>query len=210
MLYIFGISGEAGSGKDTTAEFINEFLHPQSYQFKKYAFADEVRSYILKYFPTLVWSMQDFIDEKSDGIPRALMQGIGHGIREEINQEYWINKTFSNILTDFEKFKSRGDSRHYVAVVSDVRYVNELMRILNFPASYNSYLKDRNSFCASSVLRLVGRSRNIAEHASEGELNKYPFGQTQGTYLYNNVSSIEDLSKFTKDWVKMETNNGAR
>jgi len=101
MPQIVLISGYAGSGKDTFADFLIRYL-PDA---KKYAFADSIKEIARKYFD---W------DGTKDEKGRQLLIGIGATGREE-NLHVWTERVIEKIHKD----------RPEVAVISDWRFKHE-------------------------------------------------------------------------------------
>jgi hypothetical protein len=101
MPQIVLISGHAGSGKDTFADFLIKYL-PDA---RKYAFADSIKEIARKYFD---WN--GIKDRKG----RQLLIGIGAAGREE-NLHVWTERVIEKIEKD----------RPGIAVISDWRFKHE-------------------------------------------------------------------------------------
>src|SRR3972149_1099599 len=78
---IIGISGKAGSGKDTVANILVD-----TYKFTRIGFADYLKELAKKY---LSISEQEIID-KSQHI-RTILQGLGLCFRENVHPDYWVH-----------------------------------------------------------------------------------------------------------------------
>lgn len=114
---IIGLSGYARSGKDEVANIlVNKF------GFKRVAFADAIRSFVLKVNPILENGkrVNEMVNEfgwditKAQTETRRLLQEIGVVGREMFGDDVWIKTAFKdlNLYTDN-------------VVVSDVRFRNE-------------------------------------------------------------------------------------
>jgi hypothetical protein len=145
---IIGVSGKKRSGKDTFFEILKESLNTR-YSVKKYAFANKVKDFSIKYFnvPSV-----DIKEEKN----RFILQGVGQLLRDEINKDFWVNSLFSEI------HKNRLANPNEISVITDVRYQNEADKILSID---------------SGILVRVENPNNMLSdyHESENDLNNYPF-----------------------------------
>lgn len=106
---IICISGKAGSGKDTAANFLKESLEAD---FKKVIithYADLLKFIAEKYFE---W------DGNKDEVGRSLLQNLGTGSFRKRDPDFWI-KFIARILDLFP------DNWDYV-IIADARYPNEM------------------------------------------------------------------------------------
>lgn len=162
---LIGISGKAGTGKDTAFKIISKHVDKPTV---RRAFADPVKEYAEKYFSTVV----DVY--KKDRTTRAILQGIGHMVRERIDGDYWINQTLSHLPKDA------------IVVVTDVRYLNEALAVKK---------------CGGLLLRLNGNTRlsgATAYHPSETQLDDF----NQFDHIINNVGSLDDFEKELLEWIQ--------
>lgn len=148
---IIGLSGHAGAGKDTVADYLVE-----NYGFKKVAFADEIRAMLLEIDPIVGqgmgnWKLSLFIktygwDEfKSKPEMRAVMQRFGMAARERWGADFWIQQLLPKLDGN--------------VVVSDVRFKNEA---------------DTLRAWGASIWR-IERDVKHSNHVSETELDNYGF-----------------------------------
>lgn len=113
-----GLIGHAGSGKDTVA------AHLMRRGFARVAFADAVRSVLLSVDPLITKEglrLREAVeahgwDRVKREIPevRALLQGLGAGVRDELGESVWLDHALRRL-----------DALPGPVVVSDVRYHNE-------------------------------------------------------------------------------------
>lgn len=167
---IIGVAGKKRSGKDTFYEIVKNELE-NVVNVKKYAFADLVKLYAIKYF----------------GIPesqiklerhRFILQGIGQMFREEINSSFWIDAVFQEI-----DLKKHNESKE-LSIITDVRYFNEAEAILSKEDSI--------------LVKIVNPRTNLHKdfHQSENDLNDYHFD-----FLIDNSGDLEDYQKEVKGWI---------
>jgi hypothetical protein len=113
---IIGLSGSAGSGKDTVARGLPSF--------KSVAFATVLKEVAMK-----VWNLspqqvfgkdKDKTDRRWGITPRVMLQSLGEHVRN-IHRETWIRHVMESIEQHPED--------HYV--ITDVRYRNEVEAILD-------------------------------------------------------------------------------
>lgn len=121
MPVLIGLAGTAGSGKDTTAQFL-----VKQHGFKAFAFADAVRDALKivlaiedKYFE---YPLKEVVIQKYGKSARELMQALGTDWgRNSVSEDIWvdiaINKAWSSL--------SAGSN----VVLTDVRFENEANKI---------------------------------------------------------------------------------
>lgn len=116
--HLIGISGKKRSGKDTFYQVFNAHVMAPKVATRRYAFADAVKRFAAEYFG---------YEESRKEEQRFILQGVGHMLREEVSENFWVDITYNQILKDREEFQDRGVS--LVSVVTDVRYPNEVESI---------------------------------------------------------------------------------
>ena len=189
---IIGISGKAGSGKDTAAKMLEVLYANPSISYEDFAnrryknfadiqivhFADTLKETAQVLFRIGEWETNTQEGKKTTinwigKTVRELLQGIGQGLRDAIDFDIWIKILFAN---------TEGWSNY---IIADVRYPNEIKAI-----------KERNGI----LLRIDREGAGAGNHSSETALDNY---KEWDVHIENN-SSIEDLFEamriFTKNY----------
>lgn len=187
---IIGISGKAGSGKDTAAKMLEVlYANPDiSYEdfvnkrYKNFAdilivhFADALKETAQVLFRLGEWETNTQEGKKTTinwigKTVRELLQGIGQGLRDAIDFDLWVKILFAN---------TKGWSNY---IIADVRYPNEIKAI-----------KERNGI----LLRIDRKGAGAGNHSSEIALDDY---KEWDVHIENN-GSIEDLFETMKIFIK--------
>lgn len=187
---IIGISGKAGSGKDTAAKMLEVlYANPDiSYEdfankrYKNFAdiqivhFADSLKETAQVLFRIGEWETNTQEGKKTTinwigKTVRELLQGIGQGLRDAIDFDLWVKILFAN-TEDWSNY-----------IIADVRYPNEVKAI-----------KERNGI----LLRIDRKGAGAGNHSSETALDDY---KEWDVHIENN-GSIEDLFKAMKIFIK--------
>ena len=115
---IIGISGKAGTGKDTIAGYLKQLDN-----FRTIAFADEMKQRLSEAFDIPIdyfydRSIKDSAINGSNTTPRALMQFYGQSMKDIHGDDYWINIVFGKL--------SSSDN----VIITDVRFDKEADAVL--------------------------------------------------------------------------------
>lgn len=187
---IIGISGKAGSGKDTAAKMLEVlYANPDiSYEdfankrYKNFAdiqivhFADSLKETAQVLFRIGEWETNTQEGKKTTinwigKTVRELLQGIGQGLRDAIDPNLWVKILFAN-TEDWSNY-----------IIADVRYPNEVYAI-----------KERNGV----LIRIDRKGAGAGNHSSETALDNY---KEWDVHIENN-GSIEDLFEAMKIFIK--------
>ena len=187
---IIGISGKAGSGKDTAAKMLEVlYANPDiSYEdfankrYKNFAdiqivhFADSLKETTQVLFRIGEWETNTQEGKKTTinwigKTVRELLQGIGQGLRDAIDPNLWVKILFAN-TEDWSNY-----------IIADVRYPNEIYAI-----------KKRNGV----LIRIDRKGAGAGNHSSETALDDY---KEWDVHIENN-SSIKDLFEAMKIFIK--------
>ena len=187
---IIGISGKAGSGKDTAAKMLEVlYANPDiSYEdfankrYKNFAdiqivhFADSLKETTQVLFRIGEWETNTQEGKKTTinwigKTVRELLQGIGQGLRDAIDPNLWVKILFAN---------TEGWTNY---IIADVRYPNEIKAI-----------KERNGV----LIRIDRKGAGAGNHSSETALDDYK----EWDLVIDNNSTKEDLFNTLKKIVQ--------
>ena len=187
---IIGISGKAGSGKDTAAKMLevlyaNPDISYEDFSNRKYKnfadiqivhFADILKETVQVLFRIGEWETNTQEGKKTTiewigKTVRELLQGVGQGLRDAIDPNLWIKVLFANT----ENWSNY--------IIADVRYPNEVDAI-----------KERNGI----LLRIDRKNAGAGNHSSETALDNY---KEWDVHIENN-GSLESLFEAMKVFIK--------
>lgn len=160
---IIAISGHAQNGKDTAADQMTQLLGPE--RCGRASLARVVKEQA----KMLGW------DGKKDEKGRTLLQNISELVKNYHSKDYYVQRCYEDCLDEFEKGKE-------IIFITDIRYLIE-----------TNFFKDRGAF----LLRIERPESDSWKspltpeqqaHASEAELNNYPFEN-----VIINDGTIDDL-----------------
>jgi len=189
---IIGISGKAGSGKDTISDYI-----VKNHNFIKIAFADSIKRILMEVYGftyTQLWGPSEErgkIDPRYGKAVREFIQGFGDKGRE-LCLSTWINKTVNIIekvhnTTGWTYIDHLGLQENYdydfdskSIIISDGRYLNELEALKKINAKLIRIIRPENN--------LLGK---LGGHSSETDQNEIPNSYFDEIIINN--GSLEDL-----------------
>lgn len=135
---LIGMIGKKRSGKDTVAKTLID-----RHGFKRYAFADPMRSALLDLNPYLApvaypgsltttdpVRLADYVDAlgwemaKENPEVRRLLQNYGVSVREHVQPDAWVTATTRKVAADLDEGRP--------VVITDVRFPNEAEAITAF------------------------------------------------------------------------------
>jgi dephospho-CoA kinase len=162
---IIGLCGKAGSGKSTVAQYLQE-----NYGFEKIAFADSLKEMLLK---SGIVTLTDL--DKKTPYTRFLLQRIGTDImRNQVNPDYWVNKTLVRIGELISKGKKK-------IVIDDIRFLNEAELVDLYNGVIIKINRNNNG---------ILDNENLKNHESELFTDQIP-----ADFIINNTGTIDDLCK---------------
>lgn len=173
---IIGLTGYAGSGKDTIAKLLIEH-----YGFVRVAFADPIRSFCYQVNPIVGWVageptyLKNIVDrdgwesaKRYEGV-RRMLQNVGCAARDVFGDMFWVHQALNSMAES-----------HSNIVVTDVRFKNEADALKLFGAQ---------------IWRVKRPNVNaVNNHISETEMEGYKVDQ-----IFYNAGSLEDLALLVKE-----------
>lgn len=171
-MYLLGITGKKGSGKDTVYGILKELILAEinsQWKVERVAFADALKEEVARACGVTV----DYINANKSNF-RLILQGWGTEFRRELTRkDYWVYKWGQKI---------NGLSNNvYLAVATDVRYHNEAKIIHD---------------CDGKIIRVTryySRPELDDTHSSEIEQDSI-----QADFAIINNGTLEDLRQSVK------------
>lgn len=163
---VYIIAGKAGSGKNTTANYIKKCYEEKG--------KTVVVTEISKYLKSFAYEIKDW-DGERDTKPRSFLQETGSLIRHELfNEDFFINR----LLEDMKVYEKLVD----VVAIADARFPREIEKIKE---SYKSTsIKVINNFSESEL------SSEQNKHESETALDN--FDQFDYTLVNTTFEKLEE------------------
>lgn len=170
---LVGLTGYAGSGKDTVADML-----VRKYGFRRYAFADSLKDVALSINPYVEpgreYRLADALHfyggwQGAKTVPevRRFLQELGTSMRDIIDPSIWIKFVMNKVA-----------NTQCPVVITDVRFKNEVTAIRKF-----------NGKLVRIIRPDVGLSGMLGTHLSETELTT-----TQTDYTLSNDGTLVDLA----------------
>jgi hypothetical protein len=160
---IIGLSGKAGSGKDTVAEMLAQIRNPKMTLILPFAYAIKAQA------KKLGWNGE------KDTNGRVLLQYMGARERKD-DPEHWIRQTFETM--DLYRRGSQRFEEELVFIITDVRFPNEAEAIHK---------------AGGEVWRIkrpgAGLEGEAANHPSETEMDEFP----NFDVILSNSGTLDDL-----------------
>ena len=171
------ISGKAGSGKDTVAQFMKEELEKHG-----------KRVIVIHYGDAVKWVLRDFFnwDGKKDTVGRTLLQHIGTDVVRTQFPNFWTGIVVG-LLKSFEPY-----SDFDIALVPDARFPNEVNIALENLQNCVAVRVNRRNADGSEWINpnLTEEQRN---HPSETSLDCFAFD-----YVIHNDEGLNTLEESAK------------
>lgn len=186
VVKIILLSGKAGSGKNTVADFIQDYYSCDNHNVVKMtAFADALKKLALD----LGW------DGKKDRLGRQLLQQLGACGRTYCDT-VWVDKAIELIAKTAYTDRMDNSSTNTIYCVTDVRYPNEIVAMENFFKSFEnvSILKVRVDRCGDYTI-LTEEQRN---DSSETSLDDY----VGWDKVFKNSRDLKFLNSEVVKWLK--------
>ena len=201
MNKIIGISGVAGSGKDTFFEFLSERL-----PCKKFSLADELKEEVRQ------WSRLHYnID--STNCPREEKELIRpflvfHGSTKRLDTEgrYWIEKLSESLVKDkFNGYKIVTDIRYDDYENDEVSWLKNELRGTLVHVSQFEYFKDVEE---GALIRKFRPPANSEEARNDPKIREKSDFQIEWEFIKN--GQIEELSPYVDNFTNWLLNNGEK
>ncbi len=162
MTLVLGLMGAAGAGKSTVAKYLEERF---AGSVKRYSLADPLKELVMRAFDLRyeqcygTQAQKETTDPRYSVSPRWLLQRIGtEGARAVLGDSVWTDACLRKIERESPP----------VAIIEDVRFVNEAVAVRSFPGRYGGIIWR---------LEVEGDrlTTDAGTHASEQEWARAPF-----------------------------------
>ena len=166
------ISGKAGSGKDTVAQYMKEELEKHGKKVLVIHYGDAVK-----------WVLRDFFnwDGKKDEVGRTLLQRVGTDIVRAAHPGYWTGIVVG-LIQAFEPYNDFD-----VALVPDARFPNEVDIALENLQNCVAVRVERHNEDGTPWIN-PNLTEDQRKHPSETSLDVYAFD-----YVIHNDEGLELL-----------------
>lgn len=186
---IIMISGKAGSGKDTVANFFKDELIASNKRVLVMHFADLVKYYATQYFN---W------DGEKNEAGRNLLQEIGTTVMRGRYPEYW-----AEIIGKFiDAYTIPEHSFFDYILIPDWRFINEYEVVYDYAAIQNNEtitIRIERYDDAGLKWKNPNMTPDQLNHISECELDNFAFN-----WIIENRGTLEDLKNSVNEILKGE------
>jgi hypothetical protein len=163
MANLIGLTGAIGVGKTTVANILKD------YGYSEHALADKLKQVLAVIFD-LDLAMINSREGKAtkvynDKTVGQLLQMIGQGLREKVDDDIWVNSLFKTY---------KGDKW----VLSDIRYKNEYLALKQ---------------AGGILIRIEGNNRVFSDGRSMQHQSEIEMVNIKADYTINNFGTMEDL-----------------
>lgn len=172
------VIGEISSGKDVVAERM------LLYGYYRYAFADEIKELVKKYFPHL------YSEEHK---PRWLLQIIGTEMFRSIDPDVWINALFKNIDAKNKVLMGYGLAKEHI-VITDCRFPNEFEALKERGFTFIRIKVDEDI----RKRRMIDRGDEFTEDNMKHQSETF-YDTFDCEYEINNNGTLEELEDQIED-----------
>ena len=194
-MLIIGISGVAGSGKDTVADI---FLKNNG--FERVSLADPIKRLAKElwgFSDTQLWGPSEERskpDTRYNGLtPRRVLQHLGTEGGRAIDEDVWIRYAVNNINKELSQkgacykpnlgfYKSPDSNDIKAVVISDVRFINEIR-----------FLKKEGGALIRVKRPGAGLEGKFGMHQSEVEMSA--ISDSEFDFILTNDGTLEDLER---------------
>lgn len=202
---IIGISGKAGSGKDTVTSILLE-----NKSFTSIAFADPIKRFAMDIWnfnydqlwgPSQNRSLPDERYPIGNGeylSPRKVLQHVGEECARALERGVWVRYALNIakiLLTEDNLSYSPvngiqiGNNKFSAVIISDCRYINEL-----------SAIKESGGKLIKIIRPGSGLDGDFAKHRSENDSES--FSDDDYDFIINNNGTLDNLKEKVGDIVK--------
>jgi hypothetical protein len=190
MFIVVGISGKAGHGKDSCANFIKSLLYEK--------FGDQINCQYLSFATKLKELVREMFDLSFDQVydveqketplsrfggatPRQILQRFGTEFGRSIWNDIWVTH-YADALEDLRKVYPEGLFNTFV-FTTDLRFRNEF-----------EYLKSKKDFPVF-LIRVVRPGFSIVENAHASETDLDGITDWDYTIVANNLDELLDKTE---------------
>lgn len=175
------ISGKAGSGKDTVAQFMKKELEKHG-----------KRVLVIHYGDAVKWVLRDFFnwDGKKDAVGRTLLQMVGTDIVRARHPNFWTGIVVG-LIQAFEP-----TSNFDVAIIPDARFPNEVDISLENLKNCVSVRIERTNEDGTPWINPI-LTEDQRKHPSETSLDVFAFD-----YIVHNDEGLDTLRESAQTLLK--------